>query len=85
MEFLLNRGGLRVDSQETQGLFNKTARPKGYLLIWTVGSRSDDSDAFQFGWSDLNMGGGSGRSDLHGRSDPLDLDLMARFKGVLWI
>jgi hypothetical protein len=84
MEFLLNRGGLRVDSQETQGLFNKIARLKGYLLIWTVGSRSDDSDTFQFGWSDLNSGG-PGWSDLHGRSDPLDLDLTAWFEGVRWI
>jgi hypothetical protein len=38
--FFLNRGGLRVDSQETQGLFNKTARAKGYLRISAVGSGS---------------------------------------------
>jgi hypothetical protein len=71
MELLLNWVGLRVDTKETQGPFNKTARPKGYLLIWEVGFRSDDLDAFQFGWSDLNSGG-SGRSDLtagYGRSD----------------
>jgi hypothetical protein len=40
MEFLLNGGGLRVDSQETQGLFNKTASVKGYLRISAVGSGS---------------------------------------------
>jgi hypothetical protein len=84
MEFLLNRGGLRVDFKETQGLYNKNASPNGYLLIWAVGSRSDDLDAFRFGRSNLNNGG-SGRSDLHGRSDPLDLDLTARFEGVRWI
>jgi hypothetical protein len=33
MEFLLNRGGLRVDFKETQGLFNKNASPNRYLLI----------------------------------------------------
>jgi hypothetical protein len=40
LELLLNGGGLRVDSKETQGLFSKIARPKGYLLIWAVGSGS---------------------------------------------
>jgi hypothetical protein len=29
LELLLNGGGLRVDSKETQGLFSKAARPKG--------------------------------------------------------
>jgi hypothetical protein len=33
MEFLLNGAGLRVDFGKTQGLFNKIARLKGYLLI----------------------------------------------------
>jgi hypothetical protein len=40
LELLLNGGGLRVDSKETHGLFSKTARPKGYLLIWAIGSGS---------------------------------------------
>jgi hypothetical protein len=40
MEFLLNGGGLRVDSQETQGLFNKIASAKGYLRISAIGSGS---------------------------------------------
>jgi hypothetical protein len=40
LELVLNGGGLRVDSKETQGLFSKIARPKGYLLIWVVGSGS---------------------------------------------
>jgi hypothetical protein len=56
MEFLLNRGGLQVNFKETQGLFNKNAGPNWYFLIWAVGSRSDDSDAFRFGRSDLNSG-----------------------------
>jgi hypothetical protein len=50
----LNGAGLRFDFGKTQGLFNKIARPKGYLLIWTVGSRSDDSDTFQLRWSNLH-------------------------------
>jgi hypothetical protein len=37
MEFLLNRGGLRVVFGKTQGLFNKTARAKGYLRRSAVG------------------------------------------------
>jgi hypothetical protein len=32
----------------------KLPRLKGYLLIWAVGSKSDDLDTFQFGWSDLH-------------------------------
>jgi hypothetical protein len=56
LELFLNWVGPRVVSKETQGFFNKTARPKGYLLIWTVGSGSDGSDAFQCGRSDLNGG-----------------------------
>jgi hypothetical protein len=43
LELLLNGGGLRVDSEETQGLLNKTARLKWYLLIWAAGSRSNGS------------------------------------------
>jgi hypothetical protein len=59
MEFLLNGAGLRFDFGKTQGLFNKIARPKGYLLIWTVGSRSDDLDTFQSPVrSDKNAAGG---------------------------
>jgi hypothetical protein len=60
MEFLLNGAGLRFDFGKTQGLFNKIARLKGYLLIWTVGSRSDDSDTFQLRWSDLHGEGPDG-------------------------
>jgi hypothetical protein len=37
------RGGLRVDSKETQGLFNKSAGANRYLLIWATGSRSNSS------------------------------------------
>jgi len=33
LELFLNWTGLRVDFKETQGLFSKTARPKGYLQI----------------------------------------------------
>jgi hypothetical protein len=33
LELLLNWVGPRVDSKETQGLFSKAARAKGYLLI----------------------------------------------------
>jgi hypothetical protein len=57
LELLLNWVGPWVGFKETQGLFSKAARAKGYLLIWTVGSGSDGSDAFQFGRSDLNGGG----------------------------
>jgi hypothetical protein len=41
MELLLNWKGRWVDFQKLQGLFSKTARPKGYLLIWAIGSGSD--------------------------------------------
>ena len=34
LQFLLNRGGLRVDNKKTEGLFNKSARRTG-----TFGSR----------------------------------------------
>jgi hypothetical protein len=44
MEFLLNRGGLRVVFGKTQGLFNKNARPNRYASIPSVGSRSDGPD-----------------------------------------
>jgi hypothetical protein len=40
MEFLLNRGGLRVVFGKTQGLFNKNARPNRYLGMSAVGSGS---------------------------------------------
>jgi hypothetical protein len=33
MELLLNGGGLRVDSKETRGLFNKSTEANRYLLI----------------------------------------------------
>jgi hypothetical protein len=52
MEFLLNRGGLRVDFKETQGLFNKNAGPNWYLLIWIVRSGSDGSDLI---WDGSNL------------------------------
>jgi hypothetical protein len=60
LELLLNRGGLRVDSKETQGLFSKTAWLKRYLLFWAVGSGSNGSDAFWFGQSNLNGTGSDG-------------------------
>jgi hypothetical protein len=60
LELLLNGGGLRVDSERTQGLFNKTARLKRYLLFWAVGSGSDGSGEFRFGRSDLHGEGPDG-------------------------
>ena len=33
LELILKAHGPRVDSEKTQGLFNKFARPKGYVLI----------------------------------------------------
>jgi hypothetical protein len=60
LELLLNWVGPRVDSKETQGLFSKAARAKGYLLIWTVGSGSDGSGELRFGRSDMNGGGPDG-------------------------
>ena len=39
--------GLRVDSDKTQGVFNKRARPKGYVLIWAVGFGSSGSDLME--------------------------------------
>jgi hypothetical protein len=50
----LNGGGLRVDSKEAQGLFNKTATAEGLSSNLVVGSGSDGSGAFRFGQSDLN-------------------------------
>jgi hypothetical protein len=38
LEFLLNGGGLRVDSEGTQGLFNKSAGANRYAWIRSVGS-----------------------------------------------
>jgi hypothetical protein len=35
---------LWVESQETQGFFNKKPRPKGYSWIWTVGSETRRPD-----------------------------------------
>jgi hypothetical protein len=52
MEFLLNRGGRRVDFKETQGLFNKNTDQNRYLIIWTVRSRSDGSDLI---WDGSNL------------------------------
>jgi hypothetical protein len=50
----LNGGGLRVDSKEAHGLFNKTATAEGLSSNLAVGSGSDGSGAFQFGRSDPN-------------------------------
>jgi hypothetical protein len=50
----LNGGGLRVDSKEAQGLFNKTATAEGLSSNLAVGSGSDGSGAFRFRRSDLN-------------------------------
>jgi hypothetical protein len=44
VELLLNGGGLRIDSEETQGLFNKSNRANRYLLIWAIRSGSNGSD-----------------------------------------
>jgi len=44
LEIFLNAPGPRVYSSKTQGLFRKFARPKGYVLIWTLGSVSDGSE-----------------------------------------
>jgi hypothetical protein len=38
LRIFLNGTGLRVDSEESQGFFNKITRLKGYALIWTTGS-----------------------------------------------
>jgi hypothetical protein len=43
-----------------RGSLTKLPWLKGYLLIWAVGSKSDDSDTFQFGWSDLHGKGPDG-------------------------
>jgi hypothetical protein len=56
----LNWVGPRVGFKETQGLFGKVARAKGYLLIWTIGSGSDGSGEFRFGRSDLHGEGPDG-------------------------
>ena len=44
LELFLNAQGLRVYLKETQGLFSKTTRPKGYARFLDVGSRSDGLD-----------------------------------------
>ena len=44
LELLLNWCGLRVNSRKVQGLFSKTARPKGYLLIWVAYDGSDGQE-----------------------------------------
>jgi len=42
-------GGLRVDFEKAEGLFRKFARPKGYVLIWALGSGSDGLDSIWIG------------------------------------
>ena len=44
----MNRLGPRVVFKRVQGLLSKSARLKGYLLIWTVGLRSGGSDLIGF-------------------------------------
>jgi hypothetical protein len=44
LELFLNWVGPRVVLGKAQGLFSKTARPKGYLLIWATGSKSKGLD-----------------------------------------
>ena len=44
MELVLNGTRLGVDYPKGQGLFNKFARSKGYVLIGAVGFGSDDPD-----------------------------------------
>ena len=43
-QFLLNRGGLWVDNQETEGLLSKNARPNMYGWLGAVGSRFEGQD-----------------------------------------
>ena len=44
LQIVLHYYGLRVDYQEIEGLFNIFARPKGYWLFWSTGSRSYGAD-----------------------------------------
>jgi hypothetical protein len=74
----LNGGGLRVDSKEAQGLFNKTATAEG--VSSNLGRRIwiERFGAFQFGWSDLNcvvrtVRSGSDWSDLVGLAETAGL------------
>ena len=43
LQLFLKRDGLRVDIKKDGGFFNKKSRPKWYLQIGTVGSRSNGS------------------------------------------
>jgi hypothetical protein len=69
----LNWVGARVGLKETQRVFSKAARAKGYLLIWTVGSGSNGSGEFRFG-----------RSDQHGEG-PDGPIWTAKMDGPIWI
>jgi len=44
LKLVWNGTGLRVDYPKGQGLFNKFAKLKEYVLIWAVGFGSDDPD-----------------------------------------
>ena len=66
MEILFNWDGLRVYLKETQGLFSKTTRPKGYALFSAVGSRSDGLDLKGLG-SNLGRPSDIGRPGRFGR------------------
>ena len=75
LQLFLKRDGLRVDIKKDGGFFNKKTRPKRYLQIGTVRSRSDGSGRLgsrsnlgrwaQIGWFralGLTGGGGARRS-----------------------
>ena len=60
LQFLLAKGGLRVDYWKLQGLFNKKCQANRYAPIWTVGSGSE-------GWDLMSFGSNQGRGFQIGR------------------
>jgi hypothetical protein len=74
--------------RKLRGSLTQLPRLKGYLLIWAIGSGSNGSGAFRFGWSDLNGAvrtvrsarRGSGRSDLVGLAGTAGLHGGARWR-----
>jgi len=49
LELFLHCSGLRVYFKGVQGVFSKMASAKGYLQIWSIGSRSEASRLFGSG------------------------------------
>ena len=49
LQFLLAKGGLRVDYWKLQGLFNKNSQPNRYARIMAAASRSGGPDLIQTG------------------------------------